>query len=165
MSITSSTIPLFQPSISLGPPLHPLVTSIPVPSPQPEATIPHLLLHVTSILTTSPPLPPKQSISMDAPPLEASILAYTQHTALASIVPIIESIVPPPFLERTSHATRLHTRHRAPCIHRVLSPLIPSYSIAHVEHTSQCIEIEASQIAQMNPTNMIIYHKKKYFIM
>ena len=56
----------------------------------------------------------------------------------------------------------LHVRvlkgHRAPRICRVLPPF-PFYTTTHVDGRLKSIEVETFQIAQVDPTNMVMYHR------
>ena len=50
-------------------------------------------------------------------------------------------------------------RHWAPRVSQVLPLSFPSYLTTHVDDTSQFIQMETFQIAQMDPTNMVVYHR------
>ncbi|RVW52911.1 hypothetical protein CK203_110636 [Vitis vinifera] len=133
----TSTFPLFQPSASLESPLSPPDVSILAHSSQPETTIPSTLTPVQPSISLDAPPPIIESI---APPPIIESIAPSPVTESIAPPPVTESIATLPFLQRTTHATRLHVRiprgHRAPRVRRVLPPSIPSNSTAHVDDVS-----------------------------
>ena len=128
----TSTFPLFQPSTSLESPLSPPDVSIPAYSPRPETTIPSTLN------------PVQPSISLDAPPPIIESIAPPPVTESIAPPPVTKSIAALPFLQGTTHVTRLHVwvlrGHRAPRVRRVLPPSVPSNSTAHADDVSQSID-------------------------